>query len=204
LTALTQIQFDAAIGLMLGDASLQSQNKGLTYRLQFEWSNDSLLYIIYVYHLYYEWIISEPHEKKRLSPSGSGNIIFNWGFKTFSHLAFNVLAELFIINGKKGISPSLIKNHLTEIGLAYWFMDDGGKLDYNKNSKNKSVVFNTQSFKDEEVQNMSQQLTEKFNLDCEVRTNKGKKIIVIKSVSYPNFLSLIDPYILPEMRYKLP
>jgi hypothetical protein len=51
---------------------------------------------------------------------------------------------------------------------------------------------------------MSQQLAEKFDLDCEVRMNKGKKIIVVKSSSYSTFLSLIDPYILPEMRYKLP
>jgi ribosomal protein L7/L12 len=88
--------------------------------------------------------------------------------------------------------------------LAYWFSDDGGKLDYNKNSKNKSVVLNTQSFKAEEVESMSQQLIEKFDLDCGVRSNKGKKVIVIKHVSYTTFLSLIDPYILPEMRYKLP
>jgi hypothetical protein len=83
-------------------------------------------------------------------------------------------------------------------------MDDGGKLDYNKNSKNKSVVLNTQSFKDKEVEIMSQQIMEKFNLDCEVRSNKRKKIIVIKSSSYSTFLLLIDPYILSEMRYKLP
>jgi ribosomal protein L7/L12 len=51
---------------------------------------------------------------------------------------------------------------------------------------------------------MSQQLIEKFNLDCEVRSNKGKKVLVIKSVSYSTFLSLIEPYILPEMKYKLP
>jgi len=34
-------------------------------------------------------------------------------------------------------------------------MDDGGKLDYNKNSKNKSLVLNTQSFTDEEVGKLS-------------------------------------------------
>jgi hypothetical protein len=83
-------------------------------------------------------------------------------------------------------------------------MDDGGKLDYNKNSKNKSVVLNTQSFKDKEVEIMSQQIMEKFNLDCEVRSNKRKKIIVIKSSSYDVFLSIIGSYIIPEMHYKLP
>lgn len=98
----------------------------------------------------------------------------------------------------------LIKNHLTAIGLAYWFMDDGGKLDYNKNSKNKSIVLNTQSFTDPQVENMCKELIIKFNLECETRSNKGKKVIIIKSVSYPVFLSLIDPYLLPDMRYKLP
>ena len=51
---------------------------------------------------------------------------------------------------------------------------------------------------------MSQELTDKFSLNCEVRSNKGKKVIVIKSDSYPYFLKLVDPYIIPEMRYKLP
>jgi hypothetical protein len=109
-----------------------------------------------------------------------------------------------LIQRIKSISIDLIKNHLTARGLAYWFMDDGGKLDYNKNSKNKSVVFNTHSFKDKEVETMAQQIMEKFNLDCEVRSNKAKKIIVIKSVSYDKFLSIIDPYLLSEMRFKLP
>jgi len=79
-----------------------------------------------------------------------------------------------------------------------------GKLDYNKNSKNKSVVLNTQSFSDLEVEAMSNELIKKFNFNCEVRSNKGKKIIVIKSESYPLFRALVDPYIIPEMRYKLP
>lgn len=45
-------------------------------------------------------------------------------------------------------------------------MDDGGKLDYNKNSQNKGVVLNTQSFESKEVKAMTKQLSEKFHLDC--------------------------------------
>ena len=101
--------------------------------------------------------------------------MITWGFQTLSHKAFNPLAELFLINKKKSISTFLIKNHLTDRGLAYWWMDDGGKLDYNKNSPNKKIVLNTQSFTEIEVEIMSQELSEKFNLSCEVRSNKGKK-----------------------------
>jgi hypothetical protein len=36
LTALSVIQFETSIGLILGDASLQTQNNGKTYRLKFE------------------------------------------------------------------------------------------------------------------------------------------------------------------------
>lgn len=97
-----------------------------------------------------------------------------------------------------------MSNHFTERSLAYWFMDDGGKLDYNKNSSNKSIVLNTQSFSEKEVEYLSQGLNKKYNLICEIRANKGKKVIVIKSESYSLFRKLIDPYILPDMLYKLP
>jgi hypothetical protein len=36
LKTLTNIQIEASIGLLLGDANLQTQNKGKTYRLRFE------------------------------------------------------------------------------------------------------------------------------------------------------------------------
>lgn len=201
LCSLSQIEKEAAVGLMLGDASLQTQNKGKTFRMKFEWSNKHKVYLFHVFSVFDRWVLSEPHEKLRLSPSG--NEVLNWGFQTLSHEAFNYLAQLFLDNyNKKIIAPDLIKNHLTPRGLCYWFCDDGGKLDYNKNSK--SIVLNTQSFKDVEVFTMADQLGVKFDLQVEVRSNKGKKVIVIKSDSYPTFLSLIDPYIIPEMRFKLP
>jgi len=82
-------------------------------------------------------------------------------------------------------------------------MDDGGKLDYNKNSKNFSVVLNTQSFTKEEVETMAVELSNKFNLSS-TRTNKDKQIIIIDHSSYNKFLNLIKPYLIPEMEYKLP
>lgn len=127
LNTLSKEQWEASIGLILGDASLNTQNKGKTYRIKFEWSNKNKAYIDHVLNLFDEWIISEPHKKIRTSPNGKE--VFNWGFQTISHQAFNPLAELFIQNSKKTVSNGLILNHLTSRGLAYWFMDDGGKLE---------------------------------------------------------------------------
>jgi LAGLIDADG DNA endonuclease family len=83
-------------------------------------------------------------------------------------------------------------------------MDDGGRLDYNKGSKNKSLVINTHSFTELEVISICKELENKFSLMTEIRSNKSKKIIVIKSDSYEQFCSLISPYFIPEMKYKLP
>ena len=44
LTSLSQTQFDASIGLVLGDASLNTSN-GKTYRMKFEWSDKHRAYI---------------------------------------------------------------------------------------------------------------------------------------------------------------
>jgi hypothetical protein len=202
LTNLNSKQSEASIGLMLGDASLQTQNGGKSYRLKFEWGEKNKAYLDHVYNLFDDWVLSSPHRKERIN--SNGNLVVNWGFQTISHKAFNYLQELFLSNNKKGISKSLVKNYLTPIGLAYWFMDDGGKLDYNKNSKNKSVVLNTHSFSDLEVEDMANDLSNKFNFSCDIRSNKGKKIIIINSISYTIFIDLIDPYIIPEMRNKLP
>lgn len=63
LSSLTQIQLEAAIGLVLGDASLNTDNKGKTYRLKFEWSDRHKFYVDHVFHLFDEWVLSSPHKK---------------------------------------------------------------------------------------------------------------------------------------------
>jgi len=83
-------------------------------------------------------------------------------------------------------------------------MDDGGKLDYNKNSKNKGLVLNTHSFSKEEVNIISIELSNKFNINTYIRLNKNKSIIIIDSNSYNKFIDLTYSYIIPSMRYKLP
>jgi len=70
LIELTKDQKEASIGLMLGDASLQSQNGGKTYRMKFEWGDKNKAYLMHVYHLFDEWVLSQPHNKIRVSPNG--------------------------------------------------------------------------------------------------------------------------------------
>ena len=71
---------------MLGDASLQTQNKGINYRMKFEWAfalwaagqrgDRNKVYLEHVYNLFDEWVLTEPHKKVRTSPNPPFPIIF--------------------------------------------------------------------------------------------------------------------------------
>jgi hypothetical protein len=202
LVRLTNEQHEAAIGLILGDVSIQTLNKGKTYRLKFEWGNINKDYAFHVHDLFKEWILSEPKARTRINQNG--NEVITWWFQTFSHEAFNPLAELFLNGkGKKIVKDGLIRDHLTPRGLAYWFADDGGKLDYSSN-RGKGIVFNTHSFTEAEVRQMCIELEAKFGFVCWLKFNKGQPTIAISGSSYDIFIEYISPYIFPTMRAKLP
>lgn len=155
LKPLSQEQKEAIIGMILGDASLQKQSKAGDYRLKYDLTAKNRLYAEHIIELLNGYVITELKHRFRLNKNN--NIIEGVWFQTISHKEFNFFSELFINKlGKKSISKNLIKNYLTPRGLAYWFMDDGGKLDYS--SKSKGIVFNTQGFTFEEVENMSKEL----------------------------------------------
>jgi hypothetical protein len=97
-------------------------------------------------------ILTEPKAQTRIN--SNENEVITWRFQTFSHEALNPLAELFLsVQGKKRVKDGLIRDHLTPRGLAYWFCEDGGKLNYSSN-KGKGIVFNTHSFTEAEVRQM--------------------------------------------------
>src|SRR5262249_16090238 len=82
-------------------------------------------------------------------------------------------------------------------------MDDGEKLDYSKN-KGKGIVFNTHSFSEKEVLQMCIELQEKFSLDCKIKFNKNKPILIISGKNFEHFINLINQFIIPSMKNKLP
>lgn len=63
LSKLSDLQKQAIIGLMLADASLQTQNNGKTYRVKFEWGDKNKPYLMHVHNLFNEWVLSDPHKK---------------------------------------------------------------------------------------------------------------------------------------------
>lgn len=199
LLGLNDMQYQAAIGLILGDASIQKAKNGKSALLKFEWGNSNKDYAFHVYELFKDYCLTLPRKQERINING--NLITTWCFQTLSHKDFLGLANLFLCkeSNKKTVPSGLIANHLTEVGLAYWFMDDGGI----NGSHSYGLVIHTQSFTVEEVDTICLELQEKFSFSCWRGTNKSMPIIVISSKNYPHFVELTSPYILQSMCYKL-
>ena len=133
--------------------------------------------------------------------------------ETFSGVQFKELGDLFIKKSSltksgyiKSIPDNLVRNYLTPRGLAYWYMDDGNRC-YYKGSRSKTdmnCVINTQGFKEEEVIKLINEINLKINLELTLAFNKKNPIINIPNRNYDEFYELVQPYIIDQMKYKLP
>jgi len=194
--SLSQEQKGILVGLLLGDACLETQNKGQTYRLKIEQSRSHQAYVEHLYRLFAEWVLTPPRMRQVVS---AGRQSENLAFQTVSHSAFRFYAHQFY-DGRRKRVPKLIHRWLTPQGLAYWFMDDGSI----KSKQSKAVIFNTQGFNRSDVERLVEVLQQLFSLQASVRNQKDGYQIYISGNSYERFAQLVSTYIIEEMQYKLP
>jgi len=115
-------------------------------------------------------------------------------FSTRSLPALTPYFDKFFVNRKK-IIPKDLK--LNPISLAIWFMDDGSK-------SRSSVYLNTQQFTLEEVSSLIGFLDNQLGIKSTINKDKKYFRIRIRVGSIKRFIEIVDKYILPEFRYKLP
>ncbi len=195
---LSQLHHEVIVGMLLGDSCLETQNGGRTYRLKFEQSKAHEPYARHVYSLFREWVLTPPREKQ--GRSSNGTTTTNVVFQTVSHLAFRLYGRGFYPEAGKKKVPETIGQWLTPRGLAYWFMDDGSA----KSAQSKGVILNTQAFALDEVERLIDVLRGKFRLQASVRPQTDGYQIYVSGRSYEDLTGSIDPYVIKEMRYKVP
>lgn len=194
---LTKEQREVLVGILLGDAHLETQNRGRTYRLKVEQSDKHRDYVFHLYELFKEWVLTPPQPRLRRYPSGEERV--HWWFQTVSHGAFRFYAHQFYRDGRKTV-PRLIHRWLKPRAVAYWFMDDGSI----KWSKSRAVILNTHTFQPHEIKRLMGVLSSLYGLEVYCRRQKEGNQIVISGNSLEKFVELIKPYLLPSMFYKLP
>ena len=148
------------------------------------------------------------HVAERIHPFVASFGDFNTPCKTEKSFSFwTYRHDIFVPYFKRFYSHGLKKKFFTEEtipdleaeGLAYWYMDDGKYGEFGSYL----CVGNITELEGNILRGI---LKQKFGLETTFQVHDKKKnyhTIYIKAESRDKFFSLIDPYVIPSMRYKM-
>jgi hypothetical protein len=109
---------------------------------------------------------------------------------------FNIFRKMFYVSNVK-VVPNNIYELLTPRGLAFLIMDDGSR-------HGSGLHISVYAFTDEDVDKLMFTLQDKFNLKCSIHYNRDNKPrIYIFKESMDNLITLVKPYFINDMLYKL-
>jgi hypothetical protein len=204
---LSKIQKEILIGSLLGDGCLRKTSvSGLAnayFKYDQMFSHSSLVYLVY---LVFQNITGTPPSIRYKDFEADSKTLkkHSCSFRTYrlpvlTHY-YNQFYQLDSLGNLRKRVPIQIKDWLTPIGLAFWFMEDGS-------TESSGLYFHTQGFQLNDVELLRQVLNEKFGLQTSLITEKRaeKKYykIYVKAESRPILTELIKPYIIECFKYKL-
>jgi len=179
-------QLSVILGSVLGDAYIYPQGK-----ICIEQSAEQKSYLLWKYRFL----------KNLCYPKVSRVIRFdhrynkkNISFRFFLRQYFRPLRHIFYDNGKK-IVPNCLAKVFTPLALAVWYMDDG-HLEHGK-----YPLFATEGFSDLDIKLLTKMIFSNFDLNTKIDANRR---IRINSSSKDRFYKLVEPWVYPNLRYKLP
>lgn len=193
---LSKLQREILVGILLGDATLETQGNGRTSRLKVEQGLKHKPYVEHLYNVFREWVLTPPRIRKIEIRNKTYQ---NVAFSTVSHPAFRFYNHQFYQDGRK-VVPRLIHRWLTPRNIAYWYMDDGSI----RSRQSKGVIFNTQGFSHIDVQRLCAVLRDRFGLEGILRRQREGWQIYISGRSYEKLVDTIRPSLINSMLYKLP
>lgn len=183
--SLTKVQESILIGSLLGDGTMRKKTNAYL-EINHAYSQKTL--VDWIYNQFKELVITPPKWRR-----GNGKREA-YRFFTRSLPELTSYYDKFFINGKK-IIPNNLK--LNALSLAIWFMDDG--------SKSRSAIYlNSQQFSVDEQKKLIFILKNQFGLNSTLNKDKIYFRIRVRSESSKKMVEIIEKYILPDFRYKLP
>ena len=194
------------IGSLLGDGHLEKRlngNKAGT-RVKFEQCERNMEYLMW-FHNYLSTRgycrLEKPQIKKRIKKYGL--IFYHYSINSYTFASFNWIHEMFykkdiLTNKYIKVIPSNLEEYLTPFVLAIWFMDDGSKL-----GQGAKIAVNCFNYPD--IEFLSLILKRKYNISSSIhKAGKGKGFtLYISKKSMPDFSSLVKPFMVSSMTYKL-
>lgn len=189
--ALNSFQRSLVVGMLLGDGHLESQDKGRTYRLKVEHSVKQKEYVEWLYEQFKELVRTPPRVKVR-------GMLQSYGFATYSLGTFRFYAQQFYV-GRRKVVPKLIAKLLDPIALAIWFMDNGSL----KSANQRTYIIHALGHSRQELERLQNVFQRKFGITANIHRQYGRWRLYIASASARKFRKLIEPYVIPSLKYKL-
>ncbi len=191
-------QLDVIIGSLLGDARLECRSVGLRHptsaRLRMHHGERQKEYVFWKYDILKNLVSKGPREISWDNPKRNLHEV-SWYFHTTSYEEFGILHGYFYQNGVK-ILPRDIFDLLTPRMIAVWFMDDGANT-------NESFTLNTHGFSEDEQIQIADFLKNKHGVRPTIIKDRTKFKLRIGRNDYEKFVSIIQPFIIPSMTYKI-
>ena len=185
--SLTNVERSIVIGSLLGDRYMRIMPGRADAFLEINHSIKAKAYVDYKFEKLKRICESAPKERQ----SNEGRVAYRFFTKQIKELT--ILYNLFYKDKRKIIPKNLL---LDPLSIATWYMDDGSK------SRESDIYLNTQQFS---VLDQKKLLSCLRKFGVKARLNKDKKYsrIRILKESIKDFMSIIKPYIIPNMQYKL-
>lgn len=185
---LTYIESQVLIGKMLGDGSLSSQGKSVS----FNQSKKQEGYLDYTL----EMLGPVAGNKTSESISGYGTTMCR--ARTVSRKEIEDLFCKWTKNGKKEIPEDMT---LSPISMSFWYMDDGSLV--HSDGQEDRAAFAVCGFSVESCENLVNAL-KRLDIDATVKNYDGYNRIFLNADNADKLFVLISPYIPQCMQYKLP
>ena len=182
--SLSEEQHAIVVGSLLGDGSMRCKTNAL---LEINHSWHQYRYVHWKYGHLAELVSTPPRVRR-----GNGTRVA-CRFVTRSLPVLTPYYRLFYEGGRKRV-PEL---ELSPLTLAVWFMDDGSR------SRN-AVYLNTQQFGVQDQHRLLRMLKDQCGIDGRLNRDKCYRRIRLTVDGAAVLVRLIEPFVLPELRYKLP
>ena len=179
------------VGSLLGDGYLTPNGS-----LQIEHCLDHASYVLWKYEML-KCVAGKPPVVVERYDSRTSRTYRSMRFYTRSVL--DSFRDSFYPDRKK-VVPSTIGDLLDSMAVAVWFMDDGGRGARTP----RGLVINTSGFTREEQSLLQKVVKAKFGIDVSVHRPGSGFQLYIRARSFIRFSELVAPYLVAQMRYKLP
>jgi hypothetical protein len=182
--SLSEAQHAIVVGSLLGDGSMRCKANAL---LEINHSIEQRRYVDWKYRALSNLVLTPPKAR-----DGNGRRVA-YRFVTRSVPALTPYFHLFYADGRKRV-PEI---EIPALALAVWFMDDGCR-------SRSSVYLNTQQFTEASQRALLGLLREQWGIEGALNRDKSYHRIRLSVHGTARLAGLIEPYLLDELRYKLP